>query len=91
MDTKQIVATLSKKMGREPNDIIALIDGLSAIIKDKCGALDSIAIPAFGEFYTEKEDEKISIDHSSGKRLLLPPQISISFKPSTIMKKRFLE
>ena len=50
METKQIVATLSKKMGRDSKDINALIEGLSTIIKDKCGTLDSIAIPSFGTF-----------------------------------------
>ena len=88
---KQIVATLSKKMGREPNDIIALIDGLSAIIKDKCGALDSIAIPGFGTFIPLKENEKITTDLSTGKRMLLPPQISLQFQPSTILRKKLTD
>lgn len=91
MDTKQIVATLSKKMGREPNDIIALIDGLSAIIKDKCVALDSIAIPGFGTFVPLKENEKITTDLSTGKRMLLPPQISLQFQPSTILRKKLTD
>ena len=91
MDMKQIVATLSKKMGREPNDIIALIDGLSAIIKDKCGALDSIAIPGFGTFIPLKENEKITTDLSTGKRMLLPPQISLQFQPSTILRKKLTD
>ena len=91
MENKEFITKLAKKMNREAKDVSALLDGLSQVFKENLSNLDSIAIPAFGEFYTEKEDEKISIDHSSGKRLLLPPQISISFKPSTIMKKRFLE
>ena len=88
MENKEFI---TKLMNREGKDVSALLDRLSQVFKENLSNLDSIAIPAFGEFYTEKEDEKISIDHSSGKRLLLPPQISISFKPSTIMKKRFLE
>ena len=91
MDNKQIVATLSKKMGRDPKDISALIDGLSAIIKDRCGELDTIAIPGFGSFVPLKEDEKIITDLSSGKRILLPPQISLQFQPSTKLRKTLTE
>lgn len=91
METKQIVATLSKKMGRDSKDINALIEGLSTIIKDKCGTLDSIAIPSFGTFVPLKEDEKIITDLSTGKRMLLPPQISLRFHPSTILRKKLTE
>lgn len=91
MDNKQLVVTLSKKIGREPKDINALIDGLSAIIKDKCGALDSIVIPGFGAFIPIKEEEKITTDLSTGKRVLLPPQISLQFRPSTILRKKITD
>ena len=91
MESKEFVSRLAKKMDREVKDINVLIDGLSQVFKDNLSKLDSIALPGFGEFSAIKEDETISIDRSTGKRLLLPPQISISFKPSTILKKRLSE
>lgn len=91
MDSKQVIISLSKKMGRDSKDISALINGLSAIIKDKCGTLDSIAIPGFGTFEPLKEEEKITTDLSTGKRILLPPQISLQFHPSTILRKKITD
>ncbi len=91
MDNKNLVSTISKKMSRETKDIISLLEGFSAILKEKCGTLDSIAIPGFGTFEAIKEDEKISTDLSTGKRMLLPPKISLKFTPSAILRKKINE
>lgn len=91
MDTKQIVTTLSKKIGRESKDINSLLEALISTIKDNSSNLDSIAVPGFGKFITIKEDEKIITDLSSGKRLLLPPQIVLNFEPSGVLRKKISE
>lgn len=91
MESSEFVAKLAKKMNKEVKDVSALLEGMSQVIKENLSNLDTIAIPGFGEFEAIKEDESIITDHSTGKRLLLPPQVTISFKLSTIMKKRLNE
>lgn len=91
MENKEFVALLAKKMKRDPKDVNSLLEGFSQIIKDSLSNLEIVAMPGFGEFVATKEDETITIDHSTGKRLLLPPQISVSLKASSIMKKRLNE
>ncbi len=91
MDNKGIVNALSKKLARDPKDITALIEGLSASFRERCGNMDTIAIPGFGTFEPIKEDERISVDLSTGKRLLLPPQITLSFQTSAILRKKLNE
>ena len=91
MDNKGFVAVLSKRTAREPKDIAALIEGLSASFRDRCGNMDTIAIPGFGTFEPIKENERISTDLSTGKRLLLPPQITLSFQLSAILRKKLIE
>ncbi len=91
MDNKGFVAALSNKLAREPKDITALIEGLAASFRENCGNMDSIAIPGFGTFEPIKEDEHISTDLSTGKRLLLPPQIVLKFSPSSLLRKKLNE
>lgn len=91
MENKEFVALLAKKMKRDTKDVNSLLEGFSQIIKDSLSNLEIVAMPGFGEFVATKEDETIIIDHSTGKRLLLPPQISVSLKASSIMKKRLNE
>lgn len=88
MDNKAIVGTVAKKMGRESRDINALIEGLASVLKERCGDLDSVAIPGFGTFEPVKEDEKIVPDLASGKRIMMPPAINLNFKPSALLRKR---
>lgn len=91
MDNKTLVTLLAKKTGRDTRDINMLIEGLASVIKEKCGELDSIAIPGFGTFIPLKEDEKIISDPTTGKRMLLPPAITLTFKTSALLRKRMTD
>lgn len=91
MENKELINTLSKKLSRDNKDVSALIEGLSMILRDSCGNMDMVAIPSFGSFIPEKEDERVSIDLETEKRMLYPPQINLKFKPSAILRKRFNE
>jgi DNA-binding protein HU-beta/integration host factor subunit alpha len=87
MDNKTFTSKLSRTLGRDTKDVTALINGLSVILRERCSAMDSVAIPSFGTFTPKKVDEQISTDLSTGQRLLLPPQIVLTFNPSNILKK----
>ena len=88
MDNNAVVNELSKSMGRDAKDIAALLDGITAIMREKLSAMDSIAIPGFGTFEPVKEDEQIQNDLSTGKRLLLPPEITVQFKSSALLRRK---
>lgn len=91
MDNKTLVTLLAKRLGRDTRDINMLIEGLASVIKEKCGELYSIAIPGFGTFTPIKEDEKIVPDLATGKRLLMPPAITLTFKTSALLRKRMTD
>ena len=91
MDNKTIVSSLAQRLGREPKDINILIKGFATIIKEKCSNMDAIAIPGFGTFEPQKEDERIVTDLSTGKRMLLPPEITLYFTSSAILRKKLTE
>ena len=88
MDHKQFRKRLCELTGRTASDIDALTEGLAIILRDSCAELDSVAIPTFGTFKAVKHKEEISRDLSSGKRMLLPPEIKIEFQPGGLLQKR---
>ena len=88
MDSNAFVVALSEKLERKPDDIKILIDGFSSLLKEKCGDLTTVAIPGFGEFVPVKADERVEYDAESGKRMLLPPKVSLTFEPSSILKSK---
>ena len=88
MDNKQLQETLAKRMGRDNADISKLLEALVTTIKDRCSELDSIAIPGFGTFEAKKKLERIVVNPGTGKRMLVPPKITLSFKPSALLKSK---
>jgi nucleoid DNA-binding protein len=90
MDNKTFTARLSQSLNRETKDITALIEGFSCILRERCSAMDSVAIPSFGTFNPIKVDEQITTDLSTNQRLLLPPQILLKFTASNILNKHLV-
>ena len=88
MDRKTLISTLSKQLSRDSKEITSLLDGFICVLKDNLSNLDTIAIPSFGEFTANKVEEDVRFDDETNKQILYPPHIKISFKPSTILKKR---
>lgn len=91
MNNKQLITELSNRLNRDEKDVSILLDGFTNLLKETFSNLDSIAIPGFGEFEAQKDEEKISIDAISGKRILYPPCIKVKFKYSSLLKKKLLE
>ena len=88
MDNKTLVDTLSKNLDISRETVISLIDGMSATV-GACGAdLDSVMITSFGTFEPRKRQERVAVHPASGKRLLVPPKVVMTFKPSVTLKQR---
>lgn len=88
MDSKTLTDTLAESLNMEPEKSVQLLDAFVNIIGEKCSQLDSIAIPGFGSFEPKKRLERVAVHPSSGRRLLLPPKITLSFRPSALLKQK---
>ncbi len=86
MDNKKLVALLAEKLGRSSEDINKLLDAFTTVVIDRCGELDSIAIPSFGTFEAKKKNERVVVNPGNGKRMLVPPRVAMSFKISNVLK-----
>lgn len=91
MDNKEFIAELSKRLERDAADVETLVEGLSTLLKDKCGSLHSVAVPGFGRFSGEKSLERIETNAETGRRTMYPPEIKLEFVPSAILKSRINE
>ena len=49
---------------------------------------DSVAIPGFGAFVAEKTSEHVETDPDTGKRMLYPPCVTLSYQPSVLLRKK---
>lgn len=87
MDNKTFISTLAARYGSDNNETQRLVEYLASILRDRCGNLATVAVPAFGNFTAVKTDEHIASDPSSGKATLYPPAITLEFTPGAMLKK----
>lgn len=49
---------------------------------------NSIALQGFGTFEVKKKAERITINPSTKQRMLIPPKLVLSYKPSNVLKEK---
>lgn len=50
--------------------------------------MDIVTLPGFGNFEAKKRLERVMVMPGTGKRMLLPPKMVLTFKPSAILKQK---
>ena len=88
MDTKKFTEELSQRLDISLTTATALVEALSKEFANVASGLDGIIVPGFGSFEPKLREERISLHPASGKRLLVPPRIFLSFKQSPVLKQR---
>ena len=48
-----------------------------------------ISIQGFGTFEVKKKAERISVNPTTKQRMLVPPKLVLTYKPSTLLMKKF--
>ncbi len=91
MESKQLVNILAKRLNLEVSTAEKLLEGFVEVIGEECRNLNRVALPSLGSFQGVKRDETVVRDLSTGKRLLLPPAIEMSFIPGGRLKNGIVE
>ena len=88
MNNKKLVETVAQNIGRTPEDVSKLLEGLAGVLRSKCSEMDSVFVPSFGTFEPKKRDERVMVHPRNGKRMLVPPKIVLNFKVSNVFKNK---
>jgi nucleoid DNA-binding protein len=86
MDNKKLVETVAANLGRSTEDVGKLLDSLAGVLSARCGDMDTVVIPSFGAFEPKKRNERVMLHPSTGRRMLVPPRVVLSFKISQVLK-----
>lgn len=88
MDSKVFNAKLAKSLDMTPKRVGELLDAFADILQESARTATAVAVPSFGSFVPVKVDEEITVDRSSGRRVLLPPQITVEFHAAAMLRKK---
>lgn len=88
MDYKLFRRCLAENIDRPVADVDALTKGLAAVFRQCMAEVDTVAVPTFGTFSAAVQPDSLSTDLSTGKSILLPPEVKIEFTPGAMLLKR---
>lgn len=89
MDNKGFIEAYSRRTGVSRKEATRMAEVIGRAVAGCCVEGDTVAIPGFGSFETKKKMERVmAVPSSGGKRLLIPPKIVMTFKPSALLKQR---
>lgn len=88
MDNKKLVETVAANMGRTTDDVGKLLDALAGVLRTRCSEMDMVVIPSFGTFEPKKRNERVIKHPATGRRMLVPPKVVMSFKLSSVLKSK---
>lgn len=91
MEHKDLVSKLQQRLGVGRDRVEAMLESFSGIVTERCAQIDSIMIQGLGTFEARKKMERVAVNPTTGKRMLIPPKIVLVFKPNNAIKNRLKE
>ena len=88
MDSKKLIDNISKATDIDRESVSTLVAALGDILVKAAAESDAVAMPSFGTFEVKKRAERISMHPGNGKKMLIPPKLSLVFRPSAVLKQR---
>lgn len=89
MNNKDFTSELSKRLGYTLKDTSELISSLLSGMTRQLEEGNVVTIQGFGTFEVKKKAERISINPTTRQRMLVPPKLVLTYRPSTLLKEKF--
>ena len=89
MNNKEFISELSRRLSYNNKETTQLVSSVLGIMTQELQEGKTIAIQGFGTFEVKKKMERISVNPSTQQRMLIPPKLVLSYKPSITLKEKF--
>lgn len=86
MNNKEFIATVAKKSGLSSSETAKYVDSLVSVMVERLKENDQLNVSGFGVFEVKMRKERISVNPKTGQRMLIPPKLVPSFRPSAKIK-----
>ncbi|MBQ0158409.1 MAG: HU family DNA-binding protein [Bacteroidales bacterium] len=86
MTNKEFISTIAARTDMSADQVQACIDALTSAIADNLEEGDALAVQGFGTFEVKKKLERVVVNPNTKQRMLVPPKLTINFRPSNTLK-----
>ncbi|MCQ2083342.1 MAG: HU family DNA-binding protein [Bacteroidaceae bacterium] len=88
MNNKQFLTQLSGKCSIDDSQASEHVQTLVKVLQQIWHDGDAVSLSGFGVLEVRKKNERISVNPTTGIRMLVPPKLVLTFKPSSILKEK---
>lgn len=89
MNNKEFITELAGKMDFPINYTSKLTESFLNIITEQLEEGNNVHIQQFGTFEVKKKAERVSVNPTTKLRMLIPPKLTLAFKPANYLKDKF--
>ena len=86
MNNKEVITDLATRLDEKAKETQRLASIFSTVFAESLEEGDSLSLQGFGTFEVKKKLERIVTNPTNKQRMLVPPKLALSFKPSNILK-----
>ncbi|MBQ7462840.1 MAG: HU family DNA-binding protein [Bacteroidaceae bacterium] len=88
MNNKEFIADLSSRTKRSSKDTASLVSATVSAIISELTEENAVVVPSFGTFEVKKKLERVLVNPTTKQRMLIPPKMTVIFKPNTSLKSK---
>lgn len=89
MTNKEFIEELSRRVNKSGKETASLVASLTECMSQALQDDQTVSLQGFGAFEVKKKMERISVNPVTRQRFLVPPKLTLSFKPSVALKEKF--
>ena len=89
MNNKEFINRMAARLDLPAGDVQKLVDRFVSELTERLDDDSSLSIQGFGTFEVKKKLERVVTNPTTKQRMLVPPKLVLSFKPSPAMKEKF--
>lgn len=86
MTNLELIAALAKRLDWTQKHTTEILDAAVSLITENLEEGKSLNIQGFGLFEAKKKGERVSVNPVSKQRFLVPPKITVAFRPGQTLK-----
>ena len=87
MNNKELIAKLSERLGITQKLASEMVDATASAIVSSVSEDRSLMLQGFGSFEVRKKNNRVITNPSTGYKMVVPPKLVLTFKPSETYKK----
>ena len=86
MNNKEFITELARQNGIKITDAQQMMSTLINAMGECFKEGDAVQWPNFGSFEVKKKMERVMVNPSTGQRMLIPPRLTLAFRPNLTTK-----